>query len=112
MAKNNLPAFETIYSSNLDLLQLVRQEKWDEFNLLAESYIISLRDFFDNQAKDLTAEEIGKLKDMWESVLQNEAEMFSKLTGRLDVLKKEMSTLRQGNKCSKAYSSQMLSACH
>lgn len=112
MANHNPSSFDTIRQSNQDLLELTRQEKWDEFNLLAESYIMALSEFVENQAESLTAEEKAQLNEAWKKLLENEAEMFSKLNSRLNVLKKEMSSLRQGNKCSKAYSSQMLSAYH
>ena len=112
MTTTNHPLFHAIYESNLDLLELTKQEKWDEFTVLAETYIIALREFVDDQANNLTAEEKEQLNETWKVLLENEAEMFSKLNSRLTVLKKEMSSLRQGNKCSKAYSSQMLSAFH
>ena len=112
MANMIHPSFEKIYQSNLDLLELTRQERWDEFTLLAETYIIALRDFVDEGTENLTPEEKERLTEAWQMLLENEAEMVSKLNGRLNVLRNEMSSLNQGNKCSKAYSSQMLSAYH
>lgn len=112
MANKNHPSFDAIYKSNLDLLELTKQEKWDEFTVLAESYIIALQYFVEGNGKNLTPEDKEQLKEVWNVLLENEQQMVSKLNSRLEVLKKQMSSLRQGNKCSKAYSSQMLSAYH
>lgn len=112
MTTSHHAVFDIIIQSNQDLLELTRQEKWDEFNVLAETYIIALHDFVEVQSHNMTQEERESFNECWQVLLKNEAEMVTKLNGRLNVLKKEMSSLRQGSKFSKAYSSQMLAGFH
>ncbi|CNE63951.1 flagellar protein FliT [Yersinia mollaretii] len=104
--------YEDVYKLNLSLLEMAKEGKWDEFIELAEVYIITLHDIIENQPAEMMQDEKKNLSVMLTSLLENEDEITKTLKSRLDVLRKDMSSLQHGKKCSKAYSSQYTSAFH
>ncbi|WP_235895252.1 flagellar protein FliT [Yersinia alsatica] len=104
--------YESIYELNLNLLDMVKQGKWEDFIELAEIYITTLHDVIEKQPLEMIQEEKKSLSVIITSLLENEDEITRILKDRLDVLRKDMSSLHHGNKCSKAYSSQYTSAFH
>lgn len=104
--------YEDIYQLNLHLLEMVKQGNWDEFIPLAEVYITKLHDVIRHQPTDLMPDEKTNLSIILGNLIENEGEIEKTLRNRLDFLKKEMSSLHRGRKCSEAYSSQFTSAFH
>ncbi|EPE4190305.1 MULTISPECIES: flagellar protein FliT [Yersinia] len=104
--------YENIYELNLNLLEMARQGKWEEFIELAEIYIVTLHDVIERQPADMMQDEKKSLKIILTNLLENEGEITKTLKNRLDVLQKEISSLHLGKKCNKAYSSQFTSAFH
>lgn len=102
--------YEEIYQLNLHLLEMVKQGKWEEFIQLAEVYITKLNDVISNQPEDILPDEKTSLSFILKSLIESEDEIEKTLKSRLDVLKKEMSSLHRGKKYSEAYSSQFTSA--
>ncbi|QLK63327.1 flagellar protein FliT [Enterobacteriaceae bacterium Kacie_13] len=91
---------------------MVKQGQWDEFIPLAEVYITKLHNVINNQPAELMPDEKANLSFILTNLIENEGEIEKTLRSRLDVLKKEMSSLHRGKKCSEAYSSQFTSAFH
>lgn len=112
MGKTVYGDYEGIYQLNLDLLEMVKQEKWEEFIQMAEVYITQLHEVLANQPDDILPEEKSNLAVILGNLLENEDEIEKTLRNRLDVLKKEMSSLHRGKKGSEAYSTQFTSAFH
>lgn len=101
--------FKNLYDINLNLVALVRQEKWDEFIEQAERYVIALHDVTKMDCRELSSEDKKELKALWQELLRNEDEIVKKLTSRMGVLGTEMAMLSKGRKCSQAYFQQMKS---
>ena len=110
---NTLPEkYEKVYQLNIDLLMLARQGNWDEFIQLAEIYIASVSDILKRQPQPLPEQDEKDLASLFRNLLSNEVEIERTLQARLDLLKKDMSSLHVGKKCSEAYSRQYSSAFH
>ncbi|WP_024527741.1 flagellar protein FliT [Serratia fonticola] len=101
--------FQDIYKKNLALLDMVREERWEEFVGQAEYYVLMLHDVFDNKVQDLDPEVKASLRTLVEKIQENEKEMTEKLSGRLSFLRDNMSRLHHGNKCSQLYNIQFMS---
>lgn len=104
--------YEDIHKLNLNLLDMVKQGKWEEFIELAEVYISSLQNVIEKRPVEMIQEDKKNLRVIITSLIENEEEITRVLKNRLDVLRKDMSSLHRGNKCSRAYSSQYTSAFH
>lgn len=109
MNKTITSCFQDIYKKNLALLEMVREERWDEFVDLAECYVIMLHDVFDKDLPDLDSESKDSLCIIIKSIQENEKEIAEKLNGRLSFLRNNMSKLHYGNKCSQLYNTQFMS---
>lgn len=112
--KETLSFFRALYQTNLHLLELARLEQWDEFIAQAEFYLIALHGTGDLalDSETLSAEEKSELKIIWAELLSNEKEIIEKLTLRLNLLRRKISGLNKGKKCSKAYTSQIKIVTH
>lgn len=109
MNKTITSYFQDIYKKNLALLEMAREERWEEFVELAEHYVLMLHDVFDRKLPDLDPEGKGSLRVIIKSIQENEKEMTEKLNGRLSFLRNNMSRLHHGNKCSQLYNTQFMS---
>jgi flagellar protein FliT len=101
--------YDRIYKINQNMLALAQQGKWDDFVTLAENYIITLRSALDQTPATLSSEEKEQLCGLLMALQGNEAEIKAVLEARLDFLRKDISSLHQGKKCSQAYNSQVVS---
>ena len=110
---NMLPEeYQKVYQLNIDLLMLAREGNWDEFIRLAEIYINSVSDILRYQPQNMPEQDEKNLAMLFRHLLSNEDEIEKTLQRRLDFLKKDMSSLHVGKKCSEAYARQFTSAFH
>lgn len=109
MNKDLPDCFGYIYKQNLMLLDVVREERWQDFITLAESYIFLLNDVIDHVPEKLNAEEKENLRVLIRQLLANEQEIAERLAKRLSFLKEKMLLLQQGKKGSQLYNLQALS---
>lgn len=112
MAKFSTADYEHIYRLNTDLLMLARQGNWDAFIPLAEQYVTAVSDIIDNPPADMMVQDKERLIFFIKSLLSNEDEIEQALKQRLQFLRKDMSSLHNGKKCSEAYSRQYTSVRH
>ncbi|EEQ08220.1 hypothetical protein yberc0001_34420 [Yersinia bercovieri ATCC 43970] len=91
---------------------MVKEGKWTEFIELAEVYIVNLQALIETQPTEMIPDEKKSLGMIITSLLENEDEITKVLEERLDVLKQDISSLYQGQKCNKAYLSQFTSIYH
>lgn len=101
--------YHQIYKINQNMLALAQQGKWNDFVTLAENYIVNLRSALDQIPATLSGEEKEQLCGLLMTLQGNEAEIKAVLEARLNVLRKDISSLHQGKKCSQAYNSQVVS---
>lgn len=104
--------YQEVYRLNLVLLEFVRQGKWSEFISSVEDYIFAFSAVTEGQVVSLTPEEKKDIGLILQSLIDNEAEINRALKGRLDDLKKKLTSLRCGKKGSYAYSEQFSSGLH
>lgn len=105
-------SLKKIMASNEMLLNLAREEKWDDFMEMVEKYIIYLHDFIKRQAEIDGEGEKERLRHTLQKLLQNEEEIVQRLQRHLNVLSNKMTLLKQGKKCAQAYSAQNLQSFH
>lgn len=110
MNKTTSACFQDIYKENLSLLEMAREERWDEFTEQAERYVIMIHDVFGMEIDELDSEGKRSLLKIMQDIQDNEKEMTDKLKQRLSFLRENMSRLHHGNKCSQLYSNQFISA--
>ncbi|QHM73220.1 flagellar protein FliT [Mixta intestinalis] len=101
--------YNTLYEMNQAMLVMARQGQWDDFVTLAQDYIVNLGAVLEQVPETLSADEKAQLGTLLTSLQNNEAEISRALEARLDVLKKGISSLHNGKKCSQAYTSQIIS---
>lgn len=104
--------FEKIMHSNRELLNLAREEKWDEFIDTVEDYIICLSSFIEKRKGTLSSDNKQALNEALRLIQENEKEMTKRLCDRLDFLTQKMTSLQQGKKCAQAYSAQTRQSLH
>jgi len=104
MTKSFTEKYQHVYQLNINLLALARQGNWDEFIAMAERYVILLSEILDQEFQCYSAEEREQIGPLLLRLTDNEAEINNTLKNRLNVLKREVSALRLGKKCSQAYS--------
>jgi flagellar protein FliT len=109
MAKTISDCIDDIYHKNLNLLEMVREERWDDFVGLAEQYVLTLQEVFARHPEEFAEQDKDMLRTLIPSLQDNEKEMTERLRTRMVSLRKDMSALHHGNKCSQLYSSQFLS---
>lgn len=85
------------------LLEIVREERWQDFIEQAESYILLINSVIDDFTLKFDAEEIIMLREMIELLQDNEREISERLEKRLILLKEKMTTLKKGKQCSQLY---------
>ncbi len=112
MAKFSTADYEHIYRLNADLLTLARQGNWDAFIPLAEQYVTAVSDIIENSPAEMMAQDEERLISLFKSLLSNEDEIEQALRQRLQFLRKDMSSLHNGKKCSEAYARQFTSVRH
>ncbi|WP_312629440.1 flagellar protein FliT [Scandinavium sp.] len=110
---NVLPLeYEKVYQLNENLLTLAKESKWDEFIELAEMYVTAVSDVLAKQPADMMEKEKENFASLLQCLVNNEVEIKKTLQKRLDFLKKDMSSLHIGKKCSEAYTRQYIAAFH
>lgn len=103
---------EEVYKLNIELLNMVKEGRWDEFYESAQRYIVALRGIVDNQVDGLMADEKEHFSLFLNSLIKNENEITKILKIRLNVLSKDIAMLQHGKKSSQAYSSQSSTGFH
>lgn len=112
MANSRLTSeYEQIFLLNLSLLEMARQGSWQDFSRLAENYVVQLNQLMQHQPA-LEACEREELKQILQTLLDNENEMMQALSQRLTTLKQEMVTLGRGKQCAQAYASLLPTRMH
>lgn len=99
--------YNNIYEINQAMLDTALQGKWEEFAELAERYIVKLRAALEQTPDTLHGEDKDQLCSLLITLQRNEAEINRALEARLNVLKKNISSLRQAKKGNNAYLSQL-----
>ncbi|HEY1844037.1 MAG TPA: flagellar protein FliT [Buttiauxella sp.] len=88
---------------NSSLMTLTGQGKWDEFIEAMTEYVALISEIMACDSEDLSPEESAALKQVVESLLENEAVMMQHMRSRLDVLRHEMTHINKGKAISTAY---------
>ncbi|AUX91724.1 flagellar protein FliT [Mixta gaviniae] len=101
--------YTALYQINQAMLMMAREGEWEGFVTLAADYIINLGVALEQIPETLSDEERAAFGSLLMTLQSNEAEISRALEARLDLLKKGMTSLRHGKKCSQAYSSQVIS---
>ncbi|GLR07540.1 flagellar protein FliT [Mixta theicola] len=101
--------YNNIYKINQAMLVMAQQGEWDDFVTMAERYIVTLRAALERVPDTLSSEEKDQLCHFLITLQSNEEEINRALEGRMNLLKKEISSLHQGKKGNKAYISQITS---
>lgn len=109
MNKTIIACFHEIYNKKLALLEMVREEQWEEFIELEKYYVTMFDEVFDSNIQDLDPEEKVSLRTIIKNIQENEKEMMEKLKSRIHFLKKNISSLDHSNKCSQLYNTQFMS---
>lgn len=112
MVKSFFEYYYEIYEMNLRLLEMARQERWDEVLSLAETYVICMHDAPVRTPEEFTDEEKEELTLLLKNIVNNEEEITHKLKSRLDSLTEDMSSLQQSKKQSSLYALQQTSLFH
>lgn len=112
MANAVSDVYKEIYQLNYNMLEMVQKGKWMEFISLAEMYIIKLQDVINCLDASVLADECSDLRVMFNSLIENENKIETKLKIRLDVLKAEMSSLNRGKKINEMYMSGSIDSYH
>ena len=91
------------------MLVMAQQGRWEDFSAMAERYIVDLRAVLEQVPDRLSGEEKEQIAHFLIALQSNEKEINQALEARLNVLKKEISSLNQAKKGNKAYLSQVTS---
>lgn len=98
--------YNKIYKLNQTMLTMAKQGEWDNFVIMTERYIMSLQAALEQVPDTLSADEKEHFYRLLITLQSNEEEINRALEGRMTFLSKEISSLHQGNKGSKAYLTQ------
>lgn len=101
--------YNNIYKINQAMLDMAQQGKWEDFVILAERYVVNLRTVLEQLPETLSSEEKEQIGHWLTTLQSNEAEINRALEARLDILKKNISTLHQAKQGNKAYLTQITS---
>lgn len=91
-----------------EMLATARQGKWDDFIELNTHYIFAVQNLLEEHEGQEFADEEQAFSSMTR-LLNNENEIRQLLQARLDTLSGKIDSIRQNQKCSNAYTSQMFS---
>ena len=103
MPKSITAALQAASQLNSNLMTLTAQGKWDEFIEAVTEYVSLISEIMDADSDELSPEESAVLKQVITGLLENEAVMMQQMRSRLDVLRKEITTLNKGKAISTAY---------
>ncbi|MGC8426258.1 flagellar protein FliT [Mixta calida] len=101
--------YAAIYQINQTMLLMARQGEWDDFVTLAENYVVTLGAALEQIPETLSEEEKMEIGSLLMALQNNEAEINRVLEARLDTLRKGITSLSHGKKCSQAYTNQVIS---
>lgn len=107
-----MQCYRELYDISAQMLEMTREECWDDFVELATRYMIKKQDITHLDCGDITAAEKCNLKVVLKQVIDNEAEINRNLRGRLTTLKQKLSSLHHNTQCSQLYSRQQISLLH
>jgi len=94
---------QLLYKKNIMLLEIVREERWQDFIELAESYILLINSVIDDFTSKIDADEMVMLREMVRLLQDNEREIAERLEKRLALLKEKMMILKKGKQFSQLY---------
>lgn len=97
---------------NEAMLDMARQERWDDFVEIASRYVIQKQDILNNSTDALSASEKEELKVLLKQLLENEAEITRNLRTRLNTLKQNLSSIHRGARCSQLYARHQAPSLH
>lgn len=96
MDKDFLDVFFEMYRINVVLLDMVREGRWENFNILSERYVILMNSIIDCISLIFNEDGDAKLKSMIDVIFNNEVEIVHKLEERLLFLKDKMNLIESG----------------
>lgn len=109
MADTLVKYYRELYEMNVVILEMSRQERWDDFVELAAHYVIKKEDIVNQRNDMLNEAEKESLKVILRQIIENETEITRNLEIRLQSLKQNLSSLHQGTRASKFYTLQQTS---
>lgn len=109
MADTLVTYYSELYEMNLALLEMSRQERWDDFVELASHYVIKKEDIATHRNDMLNEAEKESLKVILRQIIENEAVITRNLEMRLNSLKQNLSSLHRGTRASQFYTLQKTS---
>ncbi|MBV4413973.1 flagellar protein FliT [Enterobacteriaceae bacterium YMB-R22] len=93
---------------SFEMLETAKQGNWDNFIELNTNYIFALQNVLEERGS-ITHEDEEQFCSSLSHLLNNENEIRQLLKDRLDILSGKIDSIRQNQKCSNAYSSQLFS---
>ncbi|NDJ55692.1 flagellar protein FliT [Enterobacteriaceae bacterium 4M9] len=93
---------------SFEMLETAKQGKWDDFIELNTHYIFALQNVLEEHGSSNHEDEEGVCSSLTH-LLNNENEIRQLLKDRLDTLSGKIDSIRQNQKCSNAYSTQLFS---
>ncbi|HEY3985273.1 flagellar protein FliT [Cedecea sp.] len=94
---------QQISELNRALLEFTHRGEWDAFIETMTEYVVQVEALTTLDTGALSSSEHEKLKQHLALLLENEALMVERMRGRLDILRKEMSSINKGKAASHAY---------
>jgi len=110
MAETLVKYYRELYEMNVVILEMSRQERWDDFVEFASHYVIKKEDIVNHRSDILNETEKESLKVILREIIENEAEITRNLEIRLQSLKQNLSSLHRGTRASQFYTLQQTSA--
>lgn len=106
MADTLLNYYRELYEMNQLILEMSREERWEEFVEFATHYVIKKQDIVNQRNDILNDSEKESLKVILQQIIKNETEITHNLETRLQALKQNLSSLHRGTRASQFYSLQ------
>ncbi|MEJ8321601.1 flagellar protein FliT [Kosakonia sacchari] len=112
MAESILQYYRELFDMNLAMLEMTKQERWDDFVEVAADYVIKKQDILTHSTDALSMMVKEELKVLLKELLANEAEITRNLQARLNTLKQNLSSIHRGARCSQLYSQHQAPSLH
>lgn len=109
MADTLVKYYRELYEMNVVILEMSRQERWDDFVEFASHYVIKKEDIAHHHSDELDEAEKETLKVILRQIIENEAEITRNLEARLKSLKQNLSSIHRGTRASQFYTLQQTS---
>ena len=104
--------YRELFAMNQDILEMTRQDRWDDFVELASQYVIKKQEIVNLSTDALSVGEKEELKVLLKQLLENEAEITRNLQARLNTLKQNLSSIHRGARCSQLYTLHQAPSLH